>query len=230
MTVRCVQGRAVLGLDRAAVLRLVEPYREVVIDVGTGDGLFAYTHAAAHPERFVIGLDATRENLRELSHRAARRPARGGLANVLFVWASVRRPPPELEDLGHELFVILPWGDLLTGLLEAEPEVLDGIAGMARDGALLTVVCNAQVWEEPVPKELRGFTPLTVERVRDDLAGRYARHGLRLMSASLLSEEEIASLRSTWARRLAHGRVPRFVQARWRVVRPPSTDRAGTGS
>ncbi len=224
---RCVRGRAVLGLDRAAVLELIEPYRQVVIDVGTGDGLFAYAHAAAHPERFVVGLDATPENLRRRSQRAARRPGRGGLANLLFVWASVRWPPSELDGIGDELFVILPWGDLLTGLLEAEPEVLDGLVRMARDGAVLTMVCNAQVWEEPVPKELRGFTPLTVERVHDELAGRYARHGLSLISASLLSKEEIAALRSTWARRLAHGRVPRFVQARWRVGRPASAHSAG---
>src|SRR5579884_822233 len=226
---RCVRGRTVLELDRAAVLRLVEPYREVVIDVGTGDGRFAYDHAVAHPERFVIGLDATPGNLRERSRRAARGPARGGLANVLFVWASARRPPPELEGLGHELFVILPWGDLLAGLLEAEPEVLDGIVGMARDGASLTVVCNAQVWEEPVPKELSGFTPLTVERIRDQLAGRYARHGLHLVSASLLDAAEIAALRTTWARRLAHGRLPRFVRARWRVVRAAAVEPAGAG-
>jgi 16S rRNA (adenine(1408)-N(1))-methyltransferase len=225
--VRCVRGRTVLGLDRATLLELIEPYREVVIDVGTGDGLFAYTHAAAHPERFVVGLDATPGNLRQLSQRAARKPGRGGLPNLLFVWASVRWPPSELDGLGDELFVILPWGDLLTGLLEAEPEVLDGLVRMARDGAALTVICNAQVWEEPVPKEFRSFAPLSVERIRNELADRYARHGLRLVSASLLSKDEIAAVRSTWARRLAHGRVPRFVQARWQVERPATSEPVG---
>jgi 16S rRNA (adenine(1408)-N(1))-methyltransferase len=215
-----VKGKDVAELDQAAFAALAGPYGRLVVDVGTGDGRFAYAYARDHPEAFVVALDPVKENLRERSHRALRKPGRGGLPNVLFVWAVVERPPAELAGRADEVHVVLPWGKLASGLLLAEPEVLDGLVFLARAGAALDLVLNAEVWEEPVPLEARDLPPLTVDYVSGTLAPRFHARGIEIRRVGRLAREEIDRLPSTWARRLSHGREhPNFVHVE-AVLRP----------
>jgi 16S rRNA (adenine(1408)-N(1))-methyltransferase len=207
-----VRGKDVAELDRAAFAAVAGSCERLVVDVGTGDGRFAYAYARDHPGSLVVALDPVKENLRELSRRARRKPGRGGLANVLFVWAAIERPPAELAGQADEVHVVLPWGKLARGLLLAEPEVLDGLVFVARPGAALELVLNAEVWEEPVPVEARDLPRLTVEYVADELAPRLAERGIEVRGVGRLPREEIDRLPSSWARRLSHGREhPNFV-------------------
>jgi 16S rRNA (adenine(1408)-N(1))-methyltransferase len=224
-----VRGKDVAELDAAGFSVLAARFARLVVDVGAGDGRFAYAYARDHPEALVVALDPVKENLRERSHRARRKPGRGGLPNVLFVWATVERPPPELAGRAGELHVVLPWGKLARGLLLAEAEVLDGLVAMARPGATLDLVLNAEVWEEPVPVEARDLPPLTVDHVTGWLAPRYRARGIEVRRVGRLAREEIDRLPSTWARRLSHGREhPNFVHVE-AVVAPDAALAEGAG-
>lgn len=101
----------------------------VVVDVGTGDGRWAYAYARAHPDAFVVGIDALAANLAEVSRRASRKAARGGLPNVLFVRADAAAPPAELVGSADEVHVLLPWGKLLLGTMLARPPGATSPAG-----------------------------------------------------------------------------------------------------
>jgi 16S rRNA (adenine(1408)-N(1))-methyltransferase len=192
--------------------------QRVVVDVGTGDGRFAYSYAADHADAFVIGMDAIAERLDELSAKAARKPAKGGLPNVLFVRASVEDPPPELARLADEVHVLLPWGALLLGTMLGTPEVMRGLTFVARPGARVTIVFNGEVWEDSTPKDMVDLPPVTVDYVRTELAPRYAEeHGIVLDDVHDMSPAEIKALTTTWARKLAHGRHPKFVLGGGRV-------------
>lgn len=198
-------------IDRAGAARNV-------VDVGTGDGRFAYAYAGAHPESFVVGVDAIAERLEELSLKAARKPAKGGRGNVVFVRASVEEPPPELRGWADEVFVLLPWGALLVGTMLAEPGVMTGLVGLAKPrGADLTIVFNAEVWEDSTPKDMVDLPAVTVDYVEHVLAPRYASHGMAVDDVHEMSEGEIKDLPTTWARKLAHGRHPKFVLAHARI-------------
>ena len=58
---------------------------EIVIDIGTGDGLFVYQCARANPNKFFIGIDANPRPLEKVSEKINRNPEKGGLPNVLFL-------------------------------------------------------------------------------------------------------------------------------------------------
>jgi 16S rRNA (adenine(1408)-N(1))-methyltransferase len=190
----------------------------VVVDVGTGDGRFAYAYAGEHPDAFVIGVDAIAERLDELSAKAARKPAKGGRPNVLFARASAEAPPDELLGLADEIHVLLPWGVLLVGTMLAEPAVMEGLTSLASpEGADLVVVFNAEVWEESTPQHLADLPAVTVEYVQETLAPAYQAFGIRLDDVHEMSPDEVKALPTTWARRLSHGRHPKFVLARGRV-------------
>jgi 16S rRNA (adenine(1408)-N(1))-methyltransferase len=198
------------------------PHRRIVVDVGTGDGRFAYATAAARPDWFVVGIDAISERQAELSTKAARKPARGGLANVLFVRATAEAPPAELHHRADDVHVVLPWGALLVGTMLAEPETLNGLTTLAKPGATLTVVFNAEVWEDSTPKDMADLPPVTVEYVDTVLRPAYKVFGVDLEPSRLLTPEEVDTLPTTWARKLAasHGGHPRFVLARGTVRAP----------
>ena len=206
-----VRGKQTEAMDGGELGARVAAYDGVTIDLGAGDGRFAYRHAAAHPGRLVIGIDPVAENLRELSAKAARKPARGGLPNVLYVVASVERLPDELRGLAGEIFVTLPWGSLMRGIILAEPVVLEGIASLARDGAKLRIVLNTRIFEDPVPADVRDLPEVTPDYARDTLAPAYARHGIEIRSSRWMDADEVAATSTTWAKRLSHRAPPRSV-------------------
>lgn len=209
---RVVRGKEVARLGETEVAELLDGYERVVVDVGTGDGRFAYAYARQHPDAFVIGLDATAENLRETSRRAVRKPARGGLSNVAYVWAAAEHPPPELAGRAGEIYVILPWGRLLDGLALAEADTLEGLATLAAPGATLRVTVNCEVWTEDTPVTVRHLPELSPEYARETLATRYAAHGIVLTDARMLTRAETRRISSPWAKRIRASRDwPRFL-------------------
>lgn len=208
-----VSGKERRELDGAGLAERRRGHERLVVDVGTGDGRFAYAYAAAHPDSFVIGMDALAENLEEASAKATRKPAKGGLPNVLFVRASVEQPPPELAHQADEVHVLLPWGALLVGTMLAEAPVMAGLTSLARPGARLRIVFNGEVWEESTPKDMADLPAVTVDYVTHTLAPRYERHGIVLDDVHEMTPAETKELGTTWARKLSHGRHPRFVVA-----------------
>src|SRR4051794_37044460 len=130
-----VEGKKTREIGASDLRARMSQYAGICVDLGTGDGRFAYRYAAAHPDRLVIGIDPVSEAMAELSARALRKPERGGLPNVLYVVASIERLPSELERIADEIFVNLPWGNLMRGIILGDDAVLDGIARIARRGA-----------------------------------------------------------------------------------------------
>jgi 16S rRNA (adenine(1408)-N(1))-methyltransferase len=201
------RGKKVEELDVAA-LRAAIAGRRVVVDLGAGDGRWAYRHASSRPDEFVIGIDPVAENMREVSARAARRE-RGGADNVLFSVASVERVPPELLRIADEVQVTLPWGSLMRGLITGDAAVLTGVASLAKPGARVRIVLNTRIFDDPVPLDARDLPEATPEHVRGALAEPYARAGLRLIDAGWMDADAVAALETTWGKRLSHRRPPR---------------------
>ena len=171
---------------------------EIAIDIGTGDGAFVVRRARAEPTRLWVGIDANRENLAEVSRKAARRPERGGLPNALFVHASAEALPPELAALAQGITILLPWGSLLRAVAGPDPAVLAGIRALCRPGARLEVVMG---------------TELSPERWLGEVLPRYRAAGFEATVAPI-ARDDLRRLGTTWASRLAFGR-PRPM---WRLT------------
>ena len=207
-----VRGKRTHELSRSGLEDLISPFEDVLVDVGTGDGRFVLAHARANPKTFAIGLDPLASALESSSASAARKPERGGAPNALFVVATAEDPPPELEGIADVVTVLLPWGRLLRGVLLGEADVLGALARIARPGAGMRIVLNNEIFEDPVPLDAAELPEATVDYALTELEPLYAQAGIRLDEARLLGEDEVKRLRTTWSRRLAHGRSPRFLE------------------
>ena len=62
-----IRGKTSLKLGLNGLKERLAGYHRVSLDLGTGDGRYVRTLADKHPDWFMIGVDACRENLREYS-------------------------------------------------------------------------------------------------------------------------------------------------------------------
>jgi 16S rRNA (adenine(1408)-N(1))-methyltransferase len=185
---------------------LAARYESVELDIGTGDGLFVLDRAREHPDRLVIGLDPVAEAMQDAANRIIRRRTRQD--NVLFVVASIEQMPSELTGRCRRVFINLPWGSLMRGLILPAPDILRAVAGVGSSGARFRIILNLRVFEDPVPVEVRDLPEVTVEDVHQRLAPQYAAAGLSIEEAAEIGPSELSRLRTSWARRLSHRTPP----------------------
>jgi len=196
-----------------ALAELRAPYSKTSVDVGTGDGRFAYHLASADPDRLVIGLDALAEPMGERATTAARKPVKGGRPNLLFVHAAIEALPAELAGVADEVYVQLPWGGLLEGIVLARAGVIGGLAALCRPGARVLVTLNGEIWLDSTPARYEQLPVPTPEYVAEVVAPGFERFGIQLGPARYSTVIEAKQMYTTWARRLGHGRAhPCFVQ------------------
>jgi 16S rRNA (adenine(1408)-N(1))-methyltransferase len=197
-------GKRCVALDREELLRRACGYREVVIDLGTGDGRYVRQIARDHPELFAIGVDACRENLREVSRRVP--------SNVLYVIADALALPGELAGLATRITINFPWGSLLRGLLYGDAGLLAGLQTITQlqPAARLDIRLNDSALASV------GW-PLRDGAVRIEAMLRAA--GFAPDPAIVLDSAALRACQTTWAKRLTHGDTGRALQIRGHVGR-----------
>jgi 16S rRNA (adenine(1408)-N(1))-methyltransferase len=177
----------------------------VVIDIGTGDGLFVYQSARQNPSKFYIGIDANPQPLEKISEKIHRKPTKGGLPNVLFIQAPIEALPPELDGVADEVHIHFPWGSLLRGVATGDETVLRNLRRVCAPGALLEIVIGLDPERDQSEIKALGLKPLTHEFLEMTLAPRYAANGFAVFEKGGLAPAEWPKLKTSWAKRLRGG-------------------------
>jgi 16S rRNA (adenine(1408)-N(1))-methyltransferase len=169
----------------------------VIVDVGTGDGRAAVAAAVGDPAAFVLAIDAAAAPMAEASRRAARSPRKGGVPNVVFVSAAAESLPPLLDGAADLITITLPWGSLLRGVVGLEAAVTASIARLLTSSGRVVALVSV------TPRDgIQGVVCLdeaAIASVRERLGGA----GLRVVSARPASPADVATVRSSWLRRLS---------------------------
>jgi len=164
----------------------------VHLDIGTGDGRFVRHVAQNQPHSLVIGLDACRENLHEVSRRAP--------ANAIFVIANAQTLPPELDSTATQITINFPWGSLLEGLVENDAALLDGLVRVARQDAKIELRLNGGALAEA------GWS---LDEGTRQIQHNLSAVGFDMRPGIALTTHDLKACPTTWAKRLAFGRDPR---------------------
>jgi 16S rRNA (adenine(1408)-N(1))-methyltransferase len=204
-----LQGTKVIEAERDWREKVPAAER-VVIDLGTGDGRYVYENARADPDGLYIGVDPDASAMAEYAYKAARKPARGGVANAHYVVAAVGQLPEELAGLADLVTVNFPWTGLLRGIIRPEPAVLEAIASLGATGCRFEVVLTYDPVHDKAALEGEDAPPLDYAYIDSTLLPAYAAAGLQITGRRGLSQDEALAIPSTWGRRLLHGR-PRDV-------------------
>ena len=187
-----IRGKKSHQLDMNGFTERVANYNRILLDLGTGDGRYARTHAEQHPDWFVIGVDACRENLR--AH------AQTKLHNMLFVIASAQQLPREFDGLVTHITINFPWGSLLQSLLAGDSKLICGIKSMSKAKTSLHLRLNGGALAE---------AGKTLEAGTDRISYNLVKAGWQIEHPVIMDAGSLKKFPSTWAKRLAFGRDPR---------------------
>ena len=174
----------------------------VIIDIGTGDGRFVYASARLNPKKFYIGIDPNTRPLDKISEKIHRKPAKGGVPNVLFIQAAVEDLPAELDGVADEIHVHFPWGSLLQAVATGDVDVLRNLRRICASGALFEVVIGLDPQRDQSEIERLGISPLTLEFIDNVLVPNYAAAGFQIVERGIIAADEWPRLNTSWAKRL----------------------------
>ena len=180
----------------------------MTVDLGAGDGRFVLAHAAAHPDRFVLGVDASPDAMRDVSRRTARPAARGGLPNVRFVVSSLEALPSGLDAFADLVTVHFPWGSLRTAAAGHDPELTARIANLVQPGGHLRLLVSAAPGDGGADIDPPG------------VAAAYAGHGLVLGACRPATFEDAVAAHSSWGKRLLRRPAPGRLAWSFELDRP----------
>ncbi len=174
----------------------------VIIDIGTGDGLFVYQSARENPNRFYIGIDANVRPLEKISEKIHRKPTKGGAPNVLFIQATVEDLPTELKGVASEVHVHFPWGSLLKAVATGDVQVLCQIRALCEDDALLEVVFGLEPERDATELARLELSPLSLDYIDRTLAPRYRDASFEIFERGVMSAGDWPEFKTSWAKKL----------------------------
>jgi 16S rRNA (adenine(1408)-N(1))-methyltransferase len=207
---RVMQGTKVVEAPQGWRTALVLDEPRVVVDVGAGDGRWAYESARDNPDTVFIAIDPDAEHLAEYAYRASRKPARGGVDNAAFVVAPVEALPPELRGIADVVRVNFPWGSLLRGLLQPDAATLAAISALGGTRARFEIVMSYDPSHDTNAFSGDPLPPLDEAYIHNVLVPAYAASGMLISVRHQVFRDEALAVPSTWGRRLLHAR-PRDV-------------------
>jgi 16S rRNA (adenine(1408)-N(1))-methyltransferase len=176
----------------------------VILDIGTGDGLFAYQSARLNPRKLYIGIDANTRPLEKISEKIYRKPNKGGLANVLFLQAAIEDLPEELNGVADEIHIHFPWGSLLRAVASGESALLHHLRRLCVPDALLEVIIGADEERDAAELERLNVHSLSVSTVDSLLAPAYAEAGFEIAERGECLPTDWPDLQTSWAQRLSN--------------------------
>ena len=150
--------------------------------------------------------------LLETAARAARKPARGGVHNLICIAEPVDVLAGELAGIGDRLTVILPWGSLLRGVSLPDPAMLQQLRRLCAAGATFEIVFSYDEKRDAGERGPLGRIVLSHDHVQS-LQPLYEDAGIPISSLERITPGELGEYETTWAKRLSFG-LPREI---WRL-------------
>jgi 16S rRNA (adenine(1408)-N(1))-methyltransferase len=174
----------------------------IVVDIGTGDGLFVYQSARQNPNKFYIGIDANVRPLEKISEKIHRKPAKGGAPNVLFIQSSVEDLPAELDAVADEVHIHFPWASLLKAVASGDVDVLANVRRICAADALLEVVVGLDPSSDRAEISRLGLPSFSIELIDRELVQRYRAAGFEIEERGCLFAGDWPEFKTSWAKRL----------------------------
>lgn len=200
---RQVKGKNIVEISGDELKNLIAGFEKIVVDLGTGDGKFAYNYAKKNPNCFVIGIDAVSELMEEISRKIDKKPAKGGLENIIYICSAVESLPDELSNIADEIHINFPWGSLLNGVIKGNPEILSNIKKIAKnsESTFKCYTTYSRKYEETMINE-NNLPDLSMEYIQNELTEVYKKYGLIIEEVNILTSEEKKNLQSSWVKKL----------------------------
>lgn len=200
MSFEQIIGKKRHSLTPVELAEKVADYKQIHLDLGTGDGLFAWRLARQEPDMFVIGVDADRDSLAEGSARAAKKPARGGCANALFICHDALELPGALLKTATDLHINFPWGSLLHATVEPQLSFLQNLTSGNKNS--LSIWLNLHVLSNEEMRRNLSLPEFNENYITGTFLPAYAQAGWQIQQQQTFEAGENVPVASSWAGQL----------------------------
>ncbi|RCX09288.1 16S rRNA (adenine(1408)-N(1))-methyltransferase [Anaerobacterium chartisolvens] len=205
MALRILKGKKII--EQADLSGIAEGFDSIAVDIGTGDGRFVYNLAKKNPGTLFIGLDPAAENMFEYSSRIIKKPSKGGLPNVLYVVSNIEELPDELSGAADNIYINLPWGSLLEGVVKASDHVLCNVVRLAKPPEASLEMCfTYSELHELGEMDRRELPELSLDYIRETLVPLYHEKGIEIKQLGTIDNQDLREHGTQWAKRLGFGR------------------------
>jgi 16S rRNA (adenine(1408)-N(1))-methyltransferase len=157
---------------------------------------------------------------------SARRAARAGIANLLFVQAAIETLPVELTGVADRITVNYPWGSLLRAVAAPDIGLLAAIAGTGRPGATFTLLVNMSVFDDAGYCARLGLPHPPILADAGAAVAAFGAAGLDV--TAVVADLAVLPYKTSWGQRLVRGSRRRILRldaiTRALPKRPPRAD------
>lgn len=196
-----VIGSSIAELEPGWLADELASYPEVMLDVGTGTGVFVLDAAKGNPRRLVVGLDPVAENMAKNARRALSKKSR--LPNAMFLRGSAEELPGAFAGAVDFLTVNYPWGSLLRIVSVPEPELLLGLRRTCKRGAKISILLNYTVFEDADYLERLNLAVASELATSPHFEKAYLACGIRIENREVFAGDP--PVRTGWGRQLVRG-------------------------
>lgn len=177
-------------------------FKEVHIDIGTGNGKFIYDLAVKNPCALYIGIEPTAINLYEYSKKANKNK----LNNLIYIISSIENMDDDLYGMADKVYINFPWGSLLEVIVKDMPELLNKISLLGKTGSEFHFTFAYSTIHEPIEIEKRNLPILTEEYLLTNIKEIYLKSGLLVESCINITPIEVNKFGTLWAKKLFLGK------------------------
>jgi 16S rRNA (adenine(1408)-N(1))-methyltransferase len=180
----------------------LDQFKEIHIDIGTGNGKFVYDLAIKDPYTLFIGIEPTASNLYEYSKKANKNK----LNNLIYVISSIENLEDDLNGLADKIYINFPWGSLLEVIVKDMTALLNKISLLGKIGAEFHFTFAYSTIHEPMEIEKRKLPILTEEYLYNNIKEIYSKAGLVVESCINIKPLEVNRFGTLWAKKLFLGK------------------------
>lgn len=203
---RVLHNKCIHEISHEKFTAIASQYRRIVVDLGTGSGRFVYKNAKKDKDCLYVGIDPAAECMQAYAARAAKKPSKGGLSNVLYLVSNIESIPEEIYHTADHITVYLPWGGLRDGLIKAEAAVMHNIVKLGKVEATVDIVISYSSLYEQGEVNRRQLPTLGLTYL-SQLKLLYSQFGLNVLQISMLNNDQLKQFETDWAKKLAFGRL-----------------------
>lgn len=196
-------------LDIQTLKNLTSNFQSIHVDIGTGDGKYIYKQALKFPNVYFIGIDNVKKNLEKTSTKVLKK-YKNNTGNILFIISSLEAIPYDINNIADRITIYLPWGILLEAIVRPLEEILKHVAIIAKNQSIFEFIITYSPIYEGNEMERRGLPNIGPNYFCAEYQKKLKSIGLVLTKISILSNDQLKQIESSWAKRLAFGRARQF--------------------
>jgi len=175
----------------------------VIVGIGTEDGRFVYELAKSHPDKLIIGIDSSKENLRKYSSKVLKKASRGGVKNILYIWASVSDLPRDLKEVANQVFINFPWGELLGGIVNVNEAIWRNIRMICKKGAYIGIILGYDRSFDRKEIERLNLPDLSMSYIKSVILVKLEEFDFKVEEIRELDSEILRKYPTSWAKKLS---------------------------